>query len=251
MLHSVILDLVCSQWPCGLISPPSLTGGKPIYRLPAHAVVSFVPPCGNLRPTHQICFGTNTAVQYRNLVPLWVFLFYLCTVYRFTLNIFIYNFPSNCVHLLFCQISCSMHFSSVTSGPRHGLKDLEDFIWKLCMDKTNKRYLFSCCASYSIPSNLASNNRTNFCWIPGGRHMETNRSMSRKPWDLSKIASVILITSLYVLVNLSAERTVLLIMDKRSTNMYSKMVPSATNTNQRMYGLAVALRSDSRTKSKA
>lgn len=57
---------------------------------------------------------------------------------------------------------------------------------------------------------------------------------------------MILITPLYVLVHLSTERNVLLILDERSTNMYSKMVPSVTQANQRMCGLAVELRSDSR-----
>lgn len=46
------------------------------------------------------------------------------------------------------------------------------------------------------------------------------------------------------------ERNVLLILDERSTGMYGKMVPSATQANQRMCGLAVELRSDSGTKSK-
>lgn len=119
------------------------------------------------------------------------------------------------------------------------------------MNKLSKRHLLSCSVSYSILSNLASNNRMNFCRVTRGRHMETNRSMSRQPWVLSKIASMILIAPLYVLVHLSAERNVLLMLQERSTNLYSKMVPSATQANQRMCGLTVELRSDSGTKTKA
>lgn len=74
--------------------------------------------------------------------------------------------------------------------------------------------------------------------------METNRPTSGQPWVQSKIALMILIRSGSLVCRIG---NALFILEERSNNLHSKMVPSA---NQRMCGLAEELRSDSRTKSK-
>lgn len=107
--------------------------------------------------------------QHQSLVPLSVFTLCMCTFNRFTLIFNNYYMISNVYIEHFPTFSVTSIFHPVTSDLTHGLKD--NRIQKQCMKTSNKRYLFSC-ASYLIPSNLASNNRMNFCWITGGRHME-------------------------------------------------------------------------------